>query len=68
MLEEAKHEQHELAFRVKKNIKLNFRSQPKKLLKEAVLICIQLLTNFQNTVGKKKLMKMTMVRSVGFEV
>ena len=43
----------ELAFGVKKNIKLLFRSQPKKSLEEAVLICIQLLTNFQNTLGKK---------------
>ena len=49
LLEVAK---HELAFGVKKNIKLHFRSQPKKLLEEAVLICIQLLTNFQNTLGK----------------
>ena len=50
LLEGAK---HKLAFGVKKNIKLHFRSQPKKLLEEAVLISIQLLTNFQNTLGKK---------------
>ena len=50
LLEEAK---DELAFGVKKNIKLHFRSQPKKSLEEAVLICIELLTNFQNTLGKK---------------
>ena len=50
LLEGAK---HELAFGVKKNIKLHSRSQPKKLLEEAVLICIQLLTNFQNTLGNK---------------
>ena len=43
----------ELVFGVKKNIKLLFRSQPKKSLEEAVLICIQILTNFQNTLGKK---------------
>ena len=50
LLEGAK---HELAFGAQKNIKLHFRSQPKKSLEEALLICIQLLTNFQNTLGKK---------------
>ena len=50
LLEGAK---HELAFGAQKNIKLHFRSQPKKSLEEALLICIQLLTNFQNTLRKK---------------
>ena len=44
---------HELAFGVKTNIKLHYRSQPKKSLEETISICIKLLTNFQSTLGKK---------------
>ena len=40
-------------FGVKKNIKLHYRSQPKKSLEEIILIYIEWLTNFQNTLGKQ---------------